>query len=766
MFRVATVALAAGAFLLAPGAHAAPLPSFSREILPILSENCFACHGPDDKARKAKLRLDHPGAADAEVLERITTANPEDHMPPPDSGKSLSDAQIAKLQAWIEGGAPYEMHWSFVKPQRPAVPGVANAAWTRNPIDNFVLTRLDAEGIAPSPEADPITLLRRVYLDLIGLPPSPAEVDAYLADTRPDAYEHVVDTLLASPHFGERWARHWLDGARYADSHGYSIDAPRSIWPYRDWVINAFNRDLPFDEFVIEQYAGDLLLNATREQKIATGFHRNTMINQEGGVDQEEFRLESVLDRVNTTGTVLLGLTLGCARCHSHKYDPITQVEYYRFAAFLNNDDEPTLDLPTGEQANAQAKLKRSIALVEDDIAARLTDWEATLDDATRSKASEEERAALAVAAKQRNDAQAKLVWTFAERNDKELHALDAKKKRLEKRLPQIDSTLVLAARPQPRETHLLTAGDYTRPADIVTPGVPAALPPLPTGAASRLNLARWLVDRENPLTARVTVNRFWMHLFGLGIVETENDFGLQGSQPTHPELLDWLAVEFMESGWKVKPMLRLLVTSATYRQSSNARPDAKEKDPRNLLLARQNRLRLDAEIIRDEALAAAGVLNPAIGGPSVFPPQPDGVMTLGQQSRAWTASTGEDRFRRGLYTYFWRATPHPALTVFDAPDAQTACTRRVRSTTPLQALTLLNDAAYFELALALAKRITTEAPEDPQQRIDYAFRVALSRPPRPEEAEILATLLDHARGEWPAAARALLNLDEFITRE
>jgi hypothetical protein len=783
MFRVATFFLVASAVLTTAHAESPSSPSFAREILPILSDKCFACHGPDDKSRKADLRLDVPEAArdalgtgrpDSAVLERIHATDPDDRMPPADAGKSLSEAQIAKLQAWIENGAPYEQHWAFVQPQRPTVPPVADTTWPRNPVDQFILARLEAESIAPSPEAHRVTLLRRVHLDLTGLPPSLAEIDAFLADTRPDAYEHVVDALLASPHFGERWGRYWLDAARYADSHGYSIDAPRSIWPYRDWVINAMNQDLPFDQFVIEQYAGDLLPNATQQQRVATGFHRNTMINQEGGVDQEEFRVESVIDRVNTTGTVLLGLTFGCARCHTHKYDPITHDEYFGVFAFLNNDEEPTLELLTEEQESQRTKLQRTIALVEEDLQAafdgpakdRQAAWESTLNDAARDKFPEAERTALAIAPELRDEAQIATVRTLFIRHDEELRELDRKKKRLERRLPKADTTLVLSARREPRASRLLTAGDYTRPAHLVTPTVPAVLHDLPEGAASRLDLARWLVDRENPLTARVTVNRFWMRLFGKGIVETDDDFGLQGTQPTHPELLDWLAVEFMDSGWRVKPLLRTLVTSATYRQASTTRPELRERDPRNLLLARQNRLRLDAEIIRDGALAAAGVLNPAVGGPGVFPPQPDGVMNLGQQSREWRPSKGADRFRRGMYTYFWRATPHPSLTVFDAPDAQTACTRRVRSTTPLQALTLLNDAAYFELAQSLAQRVTDTIPNGTREQIDFAFRTALGRAPEPAEADILAQMLQDDPSGWPAVARTLLNLDEFITRE
>jgi len=777
--------------------------SFSRDIQPILSDKCFACHGPDEGSRKGKLRLDveadarrvlGTGAADSEAFARMVHEDPDERMPPVDSGKSMTEAQVAKIRVWLDAGAKYEQHWAFVAPVRAALPMVKDAAWPRNAVDHFILARQEAEGLSPSPEADAVTLLRRVHLDLVGLPPTPEEVDLFLAESAeevnrpltpslsPDggegassAYERVVDRLLASPHFGERWGRHWLDAARYADSNGYSIDAPRSIWPYRDWVINAINNDLPFDEFVIQQYAGDLLPDATSEMKVATGFHRNTMINEEGGVDPEEFRVESIIDRVNTTGTVLLGLTMSCARCHTHKYDPITQEEYFKLFAFLNNDEEPTLSLPTPEQEEETERLQRRIRLAERRLreylegpgAAAMAAWESGLDAAAREALKQEERDALAVPAAERSEEQHKVVLGVYRQTDAELRHLEGEVKRNENKLPKPPTTMVLAARSTPRETRLLTQGDFARPAQVVMAGVPAALHDLPPDAqGTRLDLARWLVSRENPLTARVTVNRYWMHLFGRGIVETDDDFGLQAIPPTHPELLDWLAVEFMESGWRVKPLLRLLVTSATYRQASHARPEVDAVDPRNQLLARQNRLRLDAEIIRDSALTAAEVLNPAVGGPSVFPPQPDGVMSLGQQNRAWRPDKGPERYRRGMYTYFWRATPHPALTVFDAPDAQATCTRRVRSTTPLQALTLLNDAAYYELAQALGERIAAESAGDPAAGIEQIFRRCLGRGPSAEEAAIVRALLDKEEQSWAVAARALLNLDEFITRE
>jgi len=763
-------------------------PSFGRDIRPILSDKCFACHGPDENARKGKLRLDIESEArralgtshaDSLAFARITTADADDQMPPPESGKTLSDAEREKLKAWIDAGAKYEMHWAFVAPQLPPTPPVKQAAWPRNTIDTFVLAKLEAQGLAPAAEADPITLLRRAHLDLTGLPPTPAEVEAFVADAAPGAYERAVDALLASPHFGERWGRHWLDTARYADSNGYSVDAPRSIWLYRDWVINAINADLPFDQFVITQLAGDLLPDAGVGEKTATGFLRNTMINEEGGIDKEEFRLEAVMDRTNTVGTAFLGLTLACARCHTHKYDPIEQREYFRMLAFLNNDDEPTLMVPDAAYAAKRVQADAALEALKakrDAYLSGATDqrkaWEAGLTLAFVQGLEEAERTALTTPWDQRNEDQADKALEVFRRQDLTAIAQDAAIDAALKALPKAPTTMVVAARKEMRETHLRIAGDYTRPGEVVTPGGIAALNPMPGDAATRLDLARWLTARENPLLARVTVNRFWMQLFGRGLVETEDDFGLQGTAPSHPELLDWLAVTFMDRGWSVKAMLREIVCSATYRQASIRREDLDEIDPRNTLLARQNRVRLDAEIIRDAGLTAAGVLNDAIGGPSVFPLQPDGVMTLGQQDRPWKVSEGADRYRRGMYTYFWRATPHPALTVFDAPDAQAACTRRNRSNTPLQALTLLNDAAYVELAEALSKRLAQEGGDTPDARLVHAFRVCLARAPADDERKILGDLYAQERaavGEdaaWKTVARAMLNLDEFITRE
>jgi hypothetical protein len=683
-------------------------------------------------------------------------------------------------------------HWSFVAPVRPPLPTVKQKSWTRNEIDCFVLAKLEETKIRPSPEADRVTLLRRVSLDLTGLPPTPEEAEAFARDKRPDAYERVVDKLLASPHYGERWGRHWLDVARYADSNGYSIDAPRSIWKYRDWVIDALNADMPFDEFAIEQLAGDMLPNATKAQKIATGFHRNTQINEEGGIDKEQFRIESIIDRVNTTGAAFLGLTIGCCQCHDHKFDPITQKEYYRMFAFFNNADEPTLDLATPEELARRKAAHDQIEPLEaeldkfiDSFAAEQAAWEKALAPEEVSRMKPEVTTILETPPAKRTSRQKRdLARVFRGSDPDFKHRLaritDLEAK--EKKETRSATTMVMRERDTPRNSYVFIKGDFTRHGQDVTPGVPAILPAMMVTQGSsptRLDLAKWIVSPSNPLTARVIVNRMWQEYFGKGIVETENDFGLQGAAPSHPELLDWLATELMRQKWSLKAMHRLIVTSAAYRQSSHARIDLAETDPNNRLLARQTRLRLDAEIVRDVCLAASGLLNPAIGGPGVNPPQPDGVMTLGQTKRDWKTSSGPDRYRRGMYTFFWRATPHPALAVFDAPDAMAVCTRRVRSDTPLQSLTLLNDQAFFEMAQALAKRVVKEAPEE--RRVDYAFELCTSRRPSPYEHKRLKQLLTQQLEEesadpgnrssalteaWTTVSRALLNLDETITRE
>lgn len=749
---------------------------YNRDVLPILAENCFACHGFDKNARQAGLRLDTPeGAAAAlesgeraivprdpgasELLRRVESNEPDERMPPPKSGKTLTPAQARTLRRWIEQGARYEKHWAFLPPTKAEPPRVVGAT---HPIDQFVQSRLSAEGLSPSPSAERATLIRRLFLDLTGIPPTPAEVDAFVA--APDlegAYRDLVNRQLASPHYGERWGRWWLDQARYADSNGYSIDAPRQIWKYRDWVVGALNADMPFDVFTTEQLAGDLLPGAGDSQRVATGFHRNTQINQEGGIDKEQFRIESVFDRVATTGTVWLGLTVGCAQCHDHKFDPITQREFYQFFAFFNDQDEPTLTVVDSTRdslalakarSEAAAKLKAFLDQNESGFSA----WESGLTDARRKTLPSAAKKILATPRDKRTFEQRRNLYAAGPGAAEEaFRSLNERYADLDEQLSGGVTTMVLKEASKPRKTTVLIKGDFTRPAEEVTPGAPSVLHPItfagPRG--NRLDLAKWMGSRQNPLTARVIVNRVWQHYFGRGLVETENDFGLQGTMPSHPELLDWLAVELMDQSWRMKELHRLIVTSHTYRQSSNDRPDLKEKDPHNYLLGRQRRLRLDAEIVRDVALAASGLLSRKMGGPPVYPPIPAGVMSQGQVKREWPVSSGEDRYRRGLYTFVFRATPPPSLNVFDAPDGYSACTRRIRSNTPLQALTLMNDAGFVEFAAALEKRIKAEG-------LNAAFRHCLARSPRPEELAVLAKL------DTMTAARVLLNLDETITRE
>ncbi len=823
--------------LLAPAAPAAGRVDYLREIKPLLTKHCVSCHGP--QKQRSGLRLDSaagalkggnagpavvPGHSDQSRLIQAVSGTADVAAMPP-KGPRLRGAEIALLRAWIDAGASAPAgeaetttsaasgHWAFRPLVRPNLPAVRNVAWVRNPIDRFILARLEQEGVAPSPEAERPTLARRVFLDLTGLPPSPKELEEFLADASPDAYERLVDRLLASPHYGERWGRHWLDLARYADSNGYSIDAPRSIWKYRDWVIDAFNRDLPFDRFVIEQLAGDLLPNPNTEQRIATGFHRNTQINEEGGIDLEQFRVEAIVDRVNTTGTALLGLTIGCCQCHDHKFDPLSQREFYQLFAFFNSCDEPTLELATPEQVRLRRELLGKIKALQQrlrdlDTATpeRVAAWEGSLSPASRAMLPPAVQEILLIAPNGRNAEQERAVIAAYRNAEQVRHAvgglasplpflpaahvqgmsicraIEKEIDDLQRRVPVIPTTLVLQERKTPRATFVHLGGDFLRKGAAVQPGTPAVLPLLKrerekasgretANGPNRLDLARWFVDGVNPLPPRVTMNRFWQHFFGTGIVETENDFGTQGTPPSHPELLDWLATEFIRQGWSMKTMHRLIATSATYRQSSRARPDLGTLDPRNRLLARQNRLRLDAEVVRDVALASSGLLNRKVGGPSVYPPQPPGVYQFTQIPRDWRASTGADRYRRGMYTFLWRSAPHPDLIVFDAPDATQTCTRRNRSNTPLQALTLLNDQGFFEIAQGLAARVLREGPSGDDRRLRYAFLLCLGRQPSAREQDILLRLLrqERASGEdaaWTSVARAVLNLDEMITRE
>jgi uncharacterized membrane protein len=991
---------------------------FVKHVQPILADSCVECHGPT--VRRGGLRLDSKAsalkggkggpavvphdAAKSTLIARIAAdLEPIKRMPQKKPPLSAEHAKI--LRAWIEQGAPWpdaasyeggveQKHWAYVAPQRTPLPAVKNATWPRNPIDHFVLARLEAENLTPSPAADRATLLRRVYLDLIGLPPTPAEADEFLSDLRPDAYERVVDRLLASPRYGERWARPWLDLARYADSNGYEKDALRSIWPWRDWVIDALNRDMPFDQFTIEQLAGDLLPEATLAQKIATGFHRNTMLNQEGGTDPEEFRNAAIVDRVNTTATVWLGSTLACAQCHDHKFDAFSQKEYYQLFAFFNQtadeskavkgsevvDISARLELPRPNEA----ELRRRVADLEKHIAtADLTADVAALESAQAApgwvpleitaalsdKIADKEGAALAIQsdgsvlasgsptipAVYRITGQTKLThitglrvevlpdaslpadgpgrnadgdftlsrvhvvsapigmddylspvvlhsatadfetekypikavvnnkaddthgWrvtgatgrphaaafafeepvvnpdgialtvalhqvgkghgtigrvrlyvtaapvpahelsndisdifrtspadrTPAQREQlvawlrpmaPSLRSAQQELATLKQQLATPITTLVLEERKEPRETFVQKRGNFLSPGDKVSPDVPAALPPLPKDAPrNRLALARWLVSADNPLTARVTVNRMWEAFFGRGIVATSEDFGIQGAEPTHPELLDWLATEFVRGGWRMKAMHRLIVTSATYRQSSAVTPALLERDPYNTLLAHGPRFRLEAELIRDQALAVAGLLSPKMGGPGVYPPQPVGIWNFAYNTEKYIPSVGEDRWRRGIYTVWRRSAPFPSFLSFDATSREAICTRRSRSNTPLQALTTLNDPQFFEAAVALARRMAHEAGDDASARIVQGFRLAVVRLPRAEEVGRLLALFREQRANfekdpaaaeklvrpylakddaaspelaaWTVVANVLLNLDETLTK-
>jgi mono/diheme cytochrome c family protein len=1004
--------------LLATTSAAAQAVDYARQIRPLLDKHCTSCHGQEDQ--QSGLRLDAgkliveggdrgaaviPGRSGESLLIKALRGEGDLKRMPFESDP-LGDDEIALLSRWIDEGAkfppdeiirparrPKSDHWSFQPVRRPALPAVKDGTWPRNAIDYFILAKLDQVGLAPSPEAERETLIRRLSLDLRGLLPSVREVDEFLADDRPDAYERLVDRLLASPHYGERWGRQWLDAARYADSNGFTIDGARSIWKYRDWVIGAFNRNLPFDQFTIEQLAGDLLPGATQDQIVATGFHRNTLINQEGGTDQEQFRCEAVVDRVGTTGSVFLGLTVGCAQCHEHKYDPITQREFYQLFAVFNTCDEPTMPVPTAEEsqqeqtakaalADAQAKLTdydkaaravqqewerrlasvpldvnwvtfelngqfrsesgatvtklpdgsylvggkipasdtytatfevpikgataiRLDALTDDSLPAKgpglaangnfiLTDFQVerrTLAEpekpievpiaAARADHSQDRfpvehaidddpvstgwainvtggslntnrhaifvlkqplgendtrasitirhaqanryslghfrvsmttahvgvlnlpadvRAALKVPPEKRTPEQTQIIATELRQNDparKPLQdAVNRRKRELDALQKTFATTMVLREQSQPRQTHIHIRGDFLRHGARVSPGVPAVLNRLPEDVkhVDRLAFARWLVDPANPLTPRVTVNRVWQSYFGKGIVETEDDFGTQGSPPTHPELLDYLADEFVRQGYSFKALHRMIVTSATYRQSSRVSAEHLRRDPFNKLLARQSRLRLEAETIRDAALGAAGLLSEKVGGPSVFPPQPTGIYSFTQNQKNWVASKGEDRFRRGMYTYFWRSSPDPFLVTFDAPGRNIACTRRVRSNTPLQALTLANDLAFVEISQGLASRVLAESPSaETAERVRHAFRLCLSRQPGEAECQTLCDFVESQRAHFrerpdeakkivPAAvdggasaeeaaaltalARVLLNLDEMITRE
>ncbi len=769
-------------------ARKAPLAPvvFSRDILPILSENCFQCHGPDAKARKAGLRLDTQGGAlrkddpvilprqsgESELALRVASADPADVMPPPGSNRTLTARQVGLLKQWIDEGAGWGRHWSFEPVRRQVPPDVRDAGWPRNPVDRFVLAGIEAEGLSPSPEAERATQIRRLTLDLIGLPPTPAEVDAFLGDVAPDAYGRLVDRLLASPSYGERMAWDWLDAARYADSNGYQGDADRTMWPWRDWVIDALNRGLPFDRFTAWQLAGDLLPAATAEQKLATGFNRNHMINGEGGRIAEENRVDYVMDMAETAGTVWLGLTFNCCRCHDHKFDPITQRDYYGLFAFFNRtpvnggggdpQTPPVVEAPGPDQKSRREALAAAVVRA----AARVSEAENA--SPPRRAVGPEVAKILEVPAGRRSRAQIERLekqWQatepeYAGRLAAHRLAVDALDG-LNRSVPRV---MVMEDMPAPRDTYVLTRGSYEKPAEKVVAAVPAALPPLPPDAPrDRLGLARWLVAPENPLAARVAVNRAWQQFFGEGLVTTPEDFGVQGVRPSHPELLDWLASEFVGTGWDVKALHRLVVTSATYRQSSRVRAGLAERDPRNRLLARGPRSRLPAWMIRDQALAASGLLVRATGGAPVYPYQPAGVWeeaTFG--NRRYQQDHGAALYRRSLYT-FWRRIIGPTG-FFDSAPRQTCVVKPVRTNTPLHALTTLNDVTYVEAARALAGRVLGSAGPSPGERVEMAFRRVLARKPDAAERAVLVASVERVRGEFASdreAARKWLDVGE-----
>ncbi len=751
-------------------------PDFDRAVLPILSNHCFACHGPDPKTRKGDLRLDDekaakksaivPGkSAESELIKRLVTADPDDLMPPPKANKKVKREQIDILRKWIDAGAPWGEHWSFRSLAKPPVPPGA-----AHPIDAFIRDRLTREKLRPSPEADRTTLLRRVTLDLTGLPPSPEESDAFLADRSPQAFEKVVDRLLASPRYGERMAWDWMEISRYADSNGYQGDGERTMWPWRDWVVRAFNENLPYDQFTVWQLAGDQLPDATRDQKLATGFCRNHPINGEGGRIAEENRIEYVFDMTETMGTVWLGLTLTCTRCHDHKFDPLSKKDYFGLFAFFNQtpvsggggdpQTAPVLDMSTPEDAAKLAVIDKSFAAavaeikVEDDGLGEALEKNPKMADILKTAADKRSR--------QQFD---ELVKGFEK--DAPAYAAVARKCRdlsdqrsaARKSVPRV---MIMEDMAKPRKTHVLDKGLYDKRLDEISAGVPARLPALPgDGPRNRLALARWLVSPDHPLTARVAVNRFWQMLFGIGLTKTSEDFGRQGEFPVHRELLDWLAADFRDSGWDVKRFLRQVVTSATYRQSSRVTPELLAADPANRLLARGPRYRMPSSMIRDQALAASGLLVERPGGPPVNPYQPSGVWeetTFG--GKRYKQDHGDALYRRSLYV-FWRRIIGPTM-FFDTQSRTVCVVKPTRTNTPLHALATLNDPTYVEAARALAQRVL--ATPDDAARLDLAVRLVLGRRPTGEERTILLAGVNRLRREYaaaPADARKLLQVGE-----
>jgi len=801
---------------------------FTADVAPILKRRCVACHGAamqtnglrvDDGALLVAGGYSGPAVVpgkpgESRLIARLKSTEKGTMMPP--MGARLSAEEIGVIEKWIVAGATVPVstakgparrvsdHWAFQPVKKPAAPG--------NAIDYFVRERLKKEGLAPSLEADRRTLARRLKLDLLGLAPTPEEVEAFVNDARPDAMERLVDSLLASPHYGERWARPWLDLARYADSDGYEKDNVRPhAWRYRQWVIDALNSDMPFDRFTVAQMAGDLLPGATVEDRVATGFHRNVLTNREAGVDRAEARYEQLINRTQTMGTTWLGLTVGCAQCHDHKFDPFSQREFYQLFALFNEADDVDIDAPiAGERgpylkALPKYRADRDKLLAEYKVPELQARWEEKMRAAYANPGKDAEfdfwitsmsamvdhaMRMMHKPAASRTVREADILAEYFIANpgpefgrDKELTAkfkeLRAKMAELKKATPFLTQAYTIGEHPEHPKTHITIRGDYRSLGIEVKPGTPSVLPPMEVkdGEPVRLAFARWLVARENPLTPRVTVNRAWQEFFGRGIVRTSEDFGVSGDKPSHPELLDWLAAEFVEKGWSLKKLHRTIVLSATYRQSSKYRPDAAEKDADNTLLARQSRLRLPAELIRDTALQVSGILDQEIGGKSVMPYLPKGVGELAYGGSKWRETFGREAYRRGLYIHYQRTTPYPLLVNFDAPDSNVACSRRRASNTPLQALNLLNDPVFTEAAHAFGQR----ALEMPGGRLDRMFLLALGRGPSETERQALARYVDKQTdvlraegrsgdalqaGVWSGVARVLFNLDEFINRE
>lgn len=810
-----------------PSARAADQPvSYARDIKPILANYCYACHGPDQAKRKAGLRLDLPeialkkaikagAATQSELIARVTSQEETEVMPPPAAKKGrLNAGQIDLLRRWIDQGAKFDIHWAYIKPARPAQPTVRSPAWIKNPIDAFVAIGHEKHGFQPAAEAERVTLLRRLCFDLTGLPPTPEDVTLFLNDRDPRAFEMVIDRLLASKHYGERMANYWLDLVRFADTAGYHSDNDRDITLYRDYVINAFNDNKPFDQFTREQLAGDLLPNRTTAQWVASGYNRLLMTTEEGGAQAKEYTAKYAADRVRNVSAVWLAGTLGCAECHNHKFDPFTQRDFYSMAAFFADVQEvavgrqPQTPLADSMQASRLKALEQEVAALKADLTkmtpereALLAKWEEKTKAEKFAGLPKEVAAVLGLEPSQRTAQHKKIVADHWLKASTDLDAARKKLAQVQKDLDdlkaRIPTSLVAMAGP-PRTIRILPRGNWLDDTgEIVGPAVPGFLSTLDVKTRpTRLDLAQWLTTPDNPLTARVFVNRIWKLLFGQGLVKSLEDFGSQGATPTHPELLDYLAVEFVESGWNVKLLLKLIASSNAYRQSSVVPRSVRDRDPGNLWLARQGRFRLDAEMIRDNALAVSGLLSHKIGGPSAKPYQPAGYWTyLNFPKRDYMADKGEGLYRRGLYTFWQRTFPHPSLIAFDAPSREECTVERSRSSTPLQALVLLNDPIYVEAARVLAERILREGGVSPADRLAWAYRQVLSRAPRPEESQVLLELVNRHKAEfakdkeaakkllttgdkpltitgdmaeaaaWTSAARVLLNLHEGITR-